>query len=31
MALTLFTGNTVGGMTIFRPLERAQSCRSFSM
>ncbi len=31
IALTLFTGNTVGGILIARPADRAQSARSFFM
>ena len=31
IALTLFTGNTVGGILIASPAERAQSARSFFM
>jgi hypothetical protein len=31
IAFTLFTGNTVGGILIASPAERAQSARSFFM
>ena len=31
IALTLFTGNTVGGILIASPADRAQSARSFFM
>ncbi len=31
IAFTLFTGNTVGGIMIESPAERAQSVRSFFM